>query len=357
MMPDTSAELSPEAWVLEQLVEEGPALVVTAQPSTTAPHRSSAVTPSAGEAPRRSLPDRPDAVDQDLDDVEDVGDTDLNAGAKRLLRWLGGAVATVAVVIVLAFIVVGAGSTSAPTVHSGPAAASAVVAVPTTTDAARSAPDLAVPYTPSTDSCPGGPTSPLSLTDTTTDAAWVCSRGPQESRLDGQVLHVTFGCQRTRPDTTCSYMLRSVSVTPGWVPKTPAGKDEWLQHRVVTRLQVNFYNGDRLAADPFFLDTGGVHGPVSARLPGTILASRADIIVLHTERPAAAPTVAGVNPGVGAPDSVSAPSGLFGSARDDGDAAVPAGTETSTPGLPAGTDPVDATFAISQLQFFGHTPS
>ena len=37
-----------------------------------------------------------------------------------------------------------------------------------------------------------------------------------------------FVCGRSRPDSTCSYVLNSVSVTPGWVAKTVGGKDEWL---------------------------------------------------------------------------------------------------------------------------------
>ncbi len=69
--------------------------------------------------------------------------------------------------------------------------------------------------------------------------------------------------------------------------------------RVVTRLQFNFYNGDQLAADPFFVDTHSVHGPVPATLPGKILVSRVDVIILHTERPPASPaagTTAGAVP-------------------------------------------------------------
>ena len=135
--------------------------------------------------------------------------------------------------------------------------------------------DQAVPFTARTDSCTpdGGATgqlaarSPQALTDTASDSAWVCGRGPQESLLDGQILHVEFSCDASHPNSACSYMLNSVSVTPGWVAKTPGGRDEWLQHRVVTKLQFNFFNGNQLVADPFFLDTGSVHGPVTRQLP------------------------------------------------------------------------------------------
>jgi hypothetical protein len=112
----------------------------------------------------------------------------------------------------------------------------------------------------------------------------VCGRGPQERLIDGQVLHAQFTCDPSRPESACSYMLNAVLVTPGWVAKAHGGKGEWLQHRVVTRLEFNFFNGSQLAADPFFVDTHSIHGPVPATLSGKILASRVDVIILHTGR-------------------------------------------------------------------------
>lgn len=153
-------------------------------------------------------------------------------------------------------------------------------------------------------------------------------------------------------------MLNSVSVTPGWVAKTPGGRDEWLQHRVVTRLQFNFFNGSQLVADPFFVDTGSVHGPVTTALPGKVLASHVDVIILHTERPPAAPLPASTGPGR-APDvtELTPPSGLVDSVLGPATAA-PGAPPPADPGSSStASDPVDATFAISQLQFFGHSPS
>jgi hypothetical protein len=214
-----------------------------------------------------------------------------------------------------------------------------------------------VPFTAPTDSCtPAGGSaeqsavrSPQALSDTGADSAWVCGRGPQESLLDGQILHVRFACDATRPVLACSYMLNAVSVTPGWVAKTAAGKDDWLGHRVVRRLQFNFFDGNQLAADPLFVDTHGVHGPVTTALPGKILVSRVDVIILHTERPPATPPVTAA-PGH-EPDAVA------------GAGVDPApGSVASDPGAPpsakstAGSDAVDATFAMSQLQFLGHVP-
>jgi hypothetical protein len=125
---------------------------------------------------------------------------------------------------------------------------------------------------------------------------------------------------------------------------------------VVTRLQFNFFNGNQLVADPFFVDTHSIHGPVPATLPEKILASRVDVIILHTERPPAAPLPTTTSPGRG-PD-------VTGLAPPDGLVDSVLGPATAQPAPPAPadpaattSDPVDATFAMSQLQFFGHSPT
>ncbi|WP_152981361.1 hypothetical protein [Mycobacterium intracellulare] len=221
-----------------------------------------------------------------------------------------------------------------------------------------------MPFTARTDSCTasGGSTdqlaarSPLALTDTRSDSAWVCGRGPQESYVDGQILHAQFICDPAQPNSACSYMLNSLAVTPGWVAKTPGGKDEWLQHRVVTRLQFNFFNGTQLAADPLFVDTHSIHGPVTVTLPSKILASRVDVLILHTDRPPAAPlptsSAPAPPPGV---TGLAPPPGLVDSVMGTG-APSPSAPSTADPD-PGRSDPVDATFAMSQLQFFGHSPT
>lgn len=362
-----SAGLSTQDWMLEQIIDDGPALIIADPPPETVPDETDAQEGSDAGAVHAEETTEDDldpgfAQAHDLDDPDSdatpARPPDINAGAKRTLAWLGSGVALVGVVIVLAFLVLGGGPTPTPPPQHKAATTPAVVAVTTTPDLPVPPQDQAIPYDPATESCPGGPTSPLALTDTTTDSAWVCSRGPQESQLDGQILHVKFICDRSRPDSTCSYMLNSLSVTPGWVAKTPGGKDEWLQHRVVTRMQFNFYNGGQLAADPFFLDTNGVHGPVPATLPGKILASRVDVMVLHTERPPAGPRISVPTGGSGA-DAVAPPPGVIDSLLGTGDPGAPAAlTDPALAGGGSGTgDPVDATFAISQLQFFGHSPN
>jgi len=355
---------STQDWMLEQVLDDGPPLVLVddvAEDDIGAGDdlddelsEADAKVDSDATGPRR-VSVASGVHDLDTPSASVSGDeADVNAGAKRTLWWLASGVALVAVLIVLAFLVFGGGPAPVESPQNRAAPTPAVAPVPQPPELPVPPQDQAIPFEPRTDSCPGGPTSPLALTDTTSDSAWVCSRGPQESQLDGQILHVKFLCNRSRSESTCSYMLNSLSVTPGWVAKTPGGKDEWLQHRVVRRLQFNFYNGDQLAADPFFLDTNSVHGPVPATLPGKILASRVDVMILHTERPPAAPRD-GAPPG---PDG-----GVVGSAPQVADSMLGGGDPfdlppVSAPGTAAqSSDPVDATFAMSQLQFFGHPPS
>ncbi len=368
---------STQDWMLEQLLEDGPILTVTdqlgPQADCTDSEGPTGVDADADAVGQDNSADPAAAVQaaaapppHELDVPARVGeqtDPDINRGAKRTAVWLGCGAVVVAVLIVVAFVGFGGGPdpVSPPQHH---ATIAAVAAAPTT-----SAPvpqqDQAVPFTPWSTSCtPDGGAgdqlaarSPLALTDTTTDSAWVCGRGPQESRLDGQVLHVQFLCDASRPNSACSYMLNSVSVTPGWVAKTQGGKDEWLQHRVVTNLQFNFFNGNELVTDPLSVETHSVHGPVSVTLPRRALVSRVDVIILHTDRPPANPLPTSRAPGPSAGAGEQPPNGLVDSlmGTQGSDLASPPPADPASGGT--ASNPVDATFAMSQLQFFGHTPN
>jgi hypothetical protein len=169
----------------------------------------------------------------------------------------------------------------------------------------------------------------------------VCVRGAPGGQVDGQVLHIDLGR---------SYLLTAVSVTPGWVAKTPGGKDEWLAHRVVTRLQYIFNDDDRTILTQ---DTGNAHGPVTTPLPHRVLASRVTVVVLQTSRPPASPPP---NPA----QAASAEPGFLDSVLGAANGPAPSDvTETSAPGDPAEQltgDPVDFTFAVAAMKFFGHQP-
>jgi hypothetical protein len=220
---------------------------------------------------------------------------DVNAGAKKTAIVLGVALLCAVAVIVTALVTF-SDTAPAPTPRPTPSAAASAAPVPTTT-APQAGQDQAIRYTASAN-CPPGSTSAQSLTDTTSDSAWVCVRGTQGATVDGQVLRVDFGR---------SQVLSAVSITPGWVAKMPGGKDEWLQHRVVSRLQYILDDTDRTV---FTQDTGNAHGPVTTPLPHKVLASRVTVVILQTARPPASPlpnVTAPALPGFG--DSVLGPDG------------------------------------------------
>jgi hypothetical protein len=253
---------------------------------------------------------------------------DANAGAKRVAVILALVLLCAMGVIVGALHAFQAPAADPPAERVARAPMAAVApSAPAVGAPIPSDRDQAVTFTASAD-CPAGSTSAQTLTDTTHDSAWVCVRGPADAAVDGQVLHVDFGASR---------VLTVVSVTPGWVAKTAGGQDEWLQHRVVSRLQYIFNDDDHTIVTQ---DTGNAHGPVTLPLPRPVLASQVTVIVLQTTRPPASPLPSA--------DLTTADTSGF---PDPGSVQ----TDLPTPGAQT-DDPVDATFAMSALQFFGHPP-
>jgi hypothetical protein len=293
------------------------------------------VTVVADEAEMRSVRDD-EAVELDPGGAPAAVDdpSDVNAGAKKTAIVLGGALLCAVAVIVAALVTFG--DSAPPPTRPAPLIAVSAAQAPTPT-ALPADQDQAVPYTASAN-CPAGSTSAQALTDTSSDSAWVCVRGPEGTTVDGQVLHV---------DLRRSYVLAAVSVTPGWVAKTPGGKDEWLQHRVVTRVQYVFNDTDRTI---FTQDTGNTHGPVTTPLPHKVLASRVTVVILQTARPPASPLPSATEPAApGFGDSVLGP---------DGAPLLPDTTASADPDpLGESADPVDATFAMAALKFLGHEPN
>jgi hypothetical protein len=287
-------------------------------------------------------------VDLDTDDIPSAPNDsrDVNAGAKKAAFVLVAGVVVAVSAIVAALVTFGDDGKPPPSRTLTPSAAAAAEPVPSPT-AAPPQQDQAVPFTAAAD-CPAGSTSAQALTDTAGDSAWVCVRGPRGAAVDGQVLNITFGDDPQAPRT---FMLSAVEVTPGWVAKTPGGKDEWLAHRVVTRLQYLFYNGNQVQI--FTQDTGNIHGPVSAPLPKELLASRVKVIVLKTSRPPSSPLPSA------APDAGGDQPGFVESALGEAGAALaPQTTHTPDPtSEDPGSDPVDYTFAMSSLKFVGHPPN
>lgn len=330
-------EVDEVAWAADMLYGAEPSAAPTAETLEQAGTAGSADA-DVGQTVSSSA----EAVDLDApDDTVATQADDVNTGSRKVgALFAAGVVATAAVITTT--LVVARDQPAPPAAAHPPSTAAA--AAPAAPNPAASAPgdqDQAVPYTASAD-CPPGSTSAQALTDTTTDSAWVCVRGPVAARVDGQVLRADFG--RT-------YAVSAVSVTPGWVAKTPGGKDEWLQHRVVSRLQYVFNDDARTV---FTQDTGNAHGPVTVALPHPVLASRVTVTVLATARPPVSPLPQS--------DAASPPApGFPGSVLGEGGAPVrPSGEFVDTGSMGLGSDeasdPVDATFAVSALTFFGHRP-
>jgi hypothetical protein len=324
-----------DAWASDLLYGAEPC-AAPATETLTADDQADSASDAAQFADDQAPPTKDAGQTVDLDDAEPPP-CDVNAGAKKTAVLLGAALVLAVAVIVAALLTF----SDAPPPAARPVSAAAASAVPVPTNAApQSGQEQAVPFTASAN-CPAGSSSAEALTDSSSDSAWVCVRGALGAEVDGQVLHVDFGR---------SYVLSAVSVTPGWVAKTPGGKEEWPQHRVVTRLQYLFNDTDRTI---FTQDTGTPHGPVTTPLPNKVLASRVTVVILATARPPASPLPARDPGAAGQPG--------FGDSLLGPDAAPvpPEVTAAAEPGPPAepDSDPADATFAMSALKFFGHQPN
>ena len=287
-----------------------------------------------------------DAAPSVAADRDGCGPASADAGSKRTAVVLGAGLVVAVAGIVAALLAFSDTAAPAPDQDTSVAAVPAAQPLPVPTSAAPTVPqDQSIPFSASAPCAPGS-TSAQSLTDTASDSAWVCARGSRDEALEGKILTVDFGK---------SYMVSGVEVTPGWVAKTPGGQDRWLQHRVVTRLQYIFLNGN-VVSDIFTQDTGTTHGPVAATLPRRVLASRVNVVVLQTSRPPSSPMPAS-DPG----SLPEAQPGLVESLLGEGGAPLSEAPQDPQPypdlSVPDnGSDPVDNTFAMSALKFLGYQP-
>ncbi|MBV8863308.1 MAG: hypothetical protein JO259_15835, partial [Mycobacterium sp.] len=351
---EAPVDAAAEDWVLDRLYRDEP-LPRSPQPHLLDSDRADkpADAAMAGPPPAEAGDVAGVPAGGGSDDEEPAAD--VNAAAKRSAAWLGVGVAAAAGAIVGGFVMFsGQAHPSSPRPAMSPTPAAAVSAAPRST-ALTAVGDQAIPFTASAPGCKGGSTAARSLSDTAGDSAWVCVRGTPDEQADGQVLRIDFRCDAARPQSACSYLVNSVSVTPGWVAKTPGGTDDWLAHRVVSKLQYNFYNGNELA-EILTQDTGNVHGPAGTALRHPVLASHVTVIILQTGRPPVSPSPAAgptSSPGGGAPEPGLVDPGLGAPWAPEVEQTIPPGSLSS----PTVSDPVDATFAISAMQFFGHQPN
>lgn len=203
-----------------------------------------------------------------------------------------------------------------------------------------------VPFTASAPGCLPGSTAAQTVASGDPTQAWVCVRGG----ADGQVLTLDLGRTMT---------VTAIRLTPGWVGQDASGADQWLQHRVLTRVQwILSDHGNEPTVVP--QETGNVHGEAPQPMPGQgVLASTITMVVLETARPPADAPPTGQTP-ASPPD---AGGGLLNDVLGAPLGAPPASTppvpDDPQPGLPGEqpqSDPVDNTFAVSSITVEGHPP-
>ncbi|MBU8813190.1 MULTISPECIES: hypothetical protein [Mycobacteriaceae] len=200
-----------------------------------------------------------------------------------------------------------------------------------------------IPFTASAPGCLPGSTAAQAVASGDPTQAWVCVRGG----VDGQVLTIELG--RTM-------VVTAIRITPGWVGTDASGADQWLQHRVVSRVSwILTDHGNKPTVVP--QRTGNVHGEAPQPMPGQgVLASTITMIVQETSRPPADAPPADQGPAAPGPgglldDVLGAP---LGTPPESSVAPLP-----GLPGMPGGqaeTDPVDNTFAVSSITVEGHQP-
>lgn len=268
---------------------------------------------------------------------ETVGDEETGTPERfdHKLLWGFGGVVAVGVVAALAGAVMfySPDSQTAPT-PGGSLSELQAVAVPQPAPPAPAAAgpgvDRPLPYTADAEgSCAEGSTPAQTMAGTDPHNAFVCVRGGG----DGQVISIDLG--RT-------YMITAISLTPGWVGLDASGVSQWSQHRVLTTVQYTFPDDPSLPI--VTQQTQNVHGEAVQPIKN-VLASRIRMLVRYTSRPPADPASTPAPP----------PGGLgsvFGDAAPTVAPQVPLGAPLGGGG--DGTDPVDATFAVSSLKIIGH---
>lgn len=296
---------------------------------------STAVLPNPVDLSAVDLPAAP-AVDAGV--PSDVDDAQPPNG--RATGWAGALIAVTTATALLAAGVMVATSHEDPLPQPKAQVPALAVGAPTVEPTLPPEPgDDIVPYMATAEGCYDGSTSPGALQETDTESAWECVRGfgSAGGGTNGQLLNIKLGNEMTGPRW---YLVSTIEITPGWVPKVQGGRDEWSRHRVPTRVRFVFNDSSdpKRPASHWDVDTRGARGPISYRGAKPVLASEITMVVLETQRPPADD-----------PPTDEAPT-----------TTTPLYPDLSPPAEPV-EDPdnptaVDATFAISLLQIEGTLP-
>jgi hypothetical protein len=288
----------------------------------------------------------------DGEDTGDEGDETPSAPArfsKPVVVGFLGAVGVATIGVAAAMIGMQSSSTE-PAPSAAPA--SSVKAVPAAPPPTAAAPindpsqDVPIPFQASSPCPQAGSGSAQNVASDDPTRAWVCMRDS-----DGQVMTLDLG----KP-----MKVTAIELTPGWVGTDASGADQWMAHRVVTRVQWILINGaDRTVVTQ---DTKNAHGPVPQAMPSNgpdqgVLASQIQMVILQTSRPPADSPVAGSpTPGADPANGGGILPGILGAPLDG---AQPSTAPSQDPnfGTPeTGSDPVDNTVAISSIKILGHPP-
>lgn len=294
--------------------------------------------------------DLPASPDRDLDplpdDTADFGDIDSAATTPRFSKPVVIGFASVVAVVTLGLAAAMISMQSSPTeapAQAGSSTHAAVVPPPPAPAAPVTNPaeDVPIPFQASSPCPQAGSGAAQNVASEDPTRAWVCMRDS-----DGQVLTLDMG----KP-----MKVTALSLTPGWIGTDASGAEQWMKHRVVTRVQWILINGaDRTVVTQ---DTKNAHGPVVQPMPSNgpdqgVLASKIQMIILQTSRPPAdTPTTPA--PGAGPANG----GGFLDSVLGAPLAGAPAPGEDPNFGTSEGnSDPVDNTVAISSIQIIGHPP-
>lgn len=273
-------------------------------------------------------------LDPEAEDEDDEDGTPARFDHK-LLWGFGGVVAAAVVAALVGAVAFYSDDTATPASPGGSLSEPQAVAVakPSAPPAPASGPgvDRPLPYTADAQSsCAEGSTPAQTMSGMDPHNAFVCVRGGG----DGQVITIDLG--RT-------YVLTAFSLTPGWVGQDASGVSQWSQHRVVTIVQWTF--PDDPSIPPVVQNTQNVHGEAVQPIK-RVLASRIQMLIRYTSRPPADP--------VATPKPAPGSGGLTSVFGDSAPILAPLPDPAMGEGRSDGSDPVDATFAISSLKIIGH---
>lgn len=145
--------------------------------------------------------------------------------------------------------------------------------------------------------CPPGSSSATLAFTPRPEEAWVCGRA---NGIDGAIMNIQF---------VNTVVIKSITVVPGFAYVAPNGRDNWNEHRLVTKILWKLGNGRQ-----FMQDIDPIRSGNTLTIPGDGIATTvASLKIMQTVRPSAVNTESldGTN------GEILAPTGVVGSNEMD----------------------------------------